>query len=266
MNHWRADHEIARLNNGWILTDGGDEHSNITEYYSYYHVPDATLPTVSGLVPASGEADVMVDRNVSFRIADPYSSGGSATGINRDTLNVTIDATVVVANGVFQSGYSGLLVPDQLGGYFVTVNPDGYLANGQELTVNASDYGQVLIAGGHHFQTELSTCEIFDPVTETWSYTQSMDKERVNHTVTKLFNGQALVTGGRNSTELRISSCQLYDPATNTWSATDDMNATRTYHSATLLFDGRVLAVGGMGSDHDPNSGGDSTSEVYQPE
>ena len=58
----------------------------------------------------------------------------------------------------------------------------------------------------------LSSAELYDPVSNTWSSDVSMSAARAIHTGTLLDNGQVLVTGGDNN-GTPLSSAELYNPA-----------------------------------------------------
>jgi len=130
--------------------------------------------------------------------------------------------------------------------------------------------GKVLVAGGYYTCCSapvgvelgsnyyyLSSAEIYDPTTGSWSNTGSMSTARYSHTATLLTNGKVLVAGGSgNFAGGPGSSAELYDPGTGTWSTTGSMNASRSGHTATLLTNGNVLVAGGSGL---------SSAEVYDP-
>ncbi|MBI5360153.1 MAG: hypothetical protein HZA48_06170 [Planctomycetes bacterium] len=108
--------------------------------------------------------------------------------------------------------------------------------------------GKVLVSGGYSGSTFLSSCEIYDPYTNTWAVTGSMSYARSYHTATLLPNGFVLVAGGYNGTNY-LFTAELYNPFTGQWSATGIMNSARVSHTATLLtYSGAqtVLAVGGF--------------------
>jgi len=127
--------------------------------------------------------------------------------------------------------------------------------------------GTVLVTGGWiHFYT-IASAELYDPTTEKWSSTDSLQTPRDHHTATLLRNGKVLVVGGMNLTKSKPrqrivhASAELYDPASKTWSAAENMQTERAGHTATLLPDGRVLVVGGLSQRHNAAI----NPEIYDP-
>jgi hypothetical protein len=109
---------------------------------------------------------------------------------------------------------------------------------------------------------QITSAELYDQTTGTWTLTGSLTDARVLHTAALLLNGQVLVAGGwpnHTHTGGALASAELYDPATGNWTLTGSMNARRVYHAATLLLDGRVLVVGCF------TDGFTNTAELYDP-
>jgi hypothetical protein len=135
--------------------------------------------------------------------------------------------------------------------------------------------GRVLVAGGYWTGTPmvLSSAELFDPATGTWTNTGSMSVARTFHAATILPNGKPLVCGGWNidhtGNPTNIPSVELYDPATGTWTTNGYLNTPRSEHAAISLANGKVLVIGGVDITHlDPQTGGYlsiSSAELYDP-
>jgi MYXO-CTERM domain-containing protein len=131
--------------------------------------------------------------------------------------------------------------------------------------------GRVLVVGGAggifnvNPRNLLTSAEVYDPATGTWSPTGSLAEARTKHTATLLPDGRVLVTGGLmlvpGNPEQRIASAEVYDPATGTWSSTAPLAEARAWHTATLLPEGRVLVVGGSGRYGDQTA----LAELYDP-
>ena len=83
---------------------------------------------------------------------------------------------------------------------------------------------RVLVVGGSGGEFDLSTAELYDPVSGTWSATGSMLKPRAGFAPVVLLDGRVLVgdvLDGSNG-HPDVYGSELYDPATGTWSATGD--------------------------------------------
>jgi len=122
--------------------------------------------------------------------------------------------------------------------------------------------GKVLVAGGSgpsgNSAGWISSAELYDPTTETWTNIPPMSTPRAWATGTLLPGGKILVAGGYASSG-ELSSAELYDPATDTWTLTGSLNIARNLHSAALLPNGKVLVVG---NDTSPTS---TSAELYDP-
>ncbi len=137
--------------------------------------------------------------------------------------------------------------------------------------------GKVLVAGGLGCSDGpfgrscflLSSAELYDPATDTFSMTGSLPTTPYLSTATLLPNGRVLVAGGQLfqcgsfvCIQVPNNSAELYDPTTGTWTATGNLNTARYYHSATLLPGGKVLVAGF----YDDNAQTASNSaELYDP-
>ncbi len=114
-------------------------------------------------------------------------------------------------------------------------------------TATLLNNGKVLIAGGFVGDSGgLSSVELFDPTTKTFTSAENMSAARAGHTATLLPNGKVLITGGYNGDYL--NSAEVYDPATSRFASAGRMVTARSGHVATLLNNGKVLLVGGVGT------------------
>jgi hypothetical protein len=122
--------------------------------------------------------------------------------------------------------------------------------------------GKVLvIGGGDGAGGSLSSCELYDPLTNSWTAAAPMAVGREAHTATLLPNGKVLVVGGQGvGVDNYLSSCELYDPLTNSWSAAAAMTRARCLHTVTLLSNGKLLVTGGANA-----NGYLSSCELYDP-
>lgn len=148
-------------------------------------------------------------------------------------------------------------------------------------TLNLLANGQALLVGGAMNQTVGSTTELvtlasamlFDPPTESWLPTGSMQESRMIATATLLASGKILVVGGIHSefegqsfASSVLASAELYDPATGIWQPTGSMSTPRYRHTATLLPSGKVLVVGGGNSPSLETAVVQDSAEIYDPE
>ncbi len=132
------------------------------------------------------------------------------------------------------------------------------LNNGLVLAVGGYGGSGFVPDGGGSY---LSSAELYNPATGTWTPTGSLSGPRYGHTATLLPNGKVLVAGGNDGPTL-ITSAELYDPATGTWTTTGSPTTTRLSFTATLLTNGLVLIAGGQPGH---NSASLASAELFNP-
>ena len=214
------------LHNGQVLVAGGDGSNGLLASAELYN-------------PANGQWSATGSMNT--------AGGGAMT---------------VLQNGqVLLTGADAELYNPSTGIWTVTGNMSTALyAYTQTLLPN----GKVLVAGGYERNCGtppcpvLSSAELYDPSTSTWSPTGSMSTARSGHTATLLQNGRVLVAGGDS-----FGPAELYNPATGQWTATGSMNTARIYQYAVLLANGQVLVL--FGSNDLTGTGLVTSTEVYDP-
>jgi Ca2+-binding RTX toxin-like protein len=205
---------------------------------------------VAGGVGLSGEL-------ASAELYDPTTGSWTPTGsmtVPRVDHTATLlpNGKVLVAGGCCGSGEPATaeLYDPSTGSWTATAGPPETARFNHTATL-LSD-GKVLVAGGFGegiLPATLASAELYDPATDSWSATGSLNTARAQHTATLLPSGQVLVAGGQpTNVTSAMSSAELYDPATGSWTATDSMNFAREDHTASLLDSGQVLVAGGLGS------------------
>jgi hypothetical protein len=77
--------------------------------------------------------------------------------------------------------------------------------------------GRVLVAGGLNSappaEIPVTSAELYDPRTGTWSATAALVEGRAGATATLLSDGRVLITGGFGSDGMPLTTAELYDPA-----------------------------------------------------
>lgn len=150
------------------------------------------------------------------------------------------------------------------------VTPDLNYARFAHRSVTLND-GRVLIVGGYS-TGPLSVCEIYDPVSNTFTPTGSMITPRASFSITKLNSGNVLVCGGDIGSDWYIypndlhnspsNLCEVYSATNGTWSSTaNNMAVARSWHGSEILPSGKVIVHGGIVS----NGVYTNTTDIYDP-
>ncbi len=212
---------------------------------------------------------------------------------------VRYDSTKYDPTKIWNEGYINILNTSELyadGVWTRTQGEKPVMAQARELAtatllLTGPNAGKVLVVGGAMQGTTslpqpyvtlpvfiaTTSCELYNPATDSWEPGPDLKHPRVMHTATLLsedpnnpYYGKILVAGGEdvlwdpNTNQLPktvFRSYEIYDPAKPDvgWicptdqDATKHMKAARWGHTATLLTDGTVLAVSGK------------TGELYDP-
>jgi len=122
--------------------------------------------------------------------------------------------------------------------------------------------GKIYAIGGGNIiygVTYLSTLEVYDPVTDTWTRKADMPSGRAC-AAASVVNGKIYVIGGSPRAETYTTTVEEYDPATDTWTRKADMPTARCFLSTSVV-NGKIYAIGGR-----MYPGGDTTAvEEYDP-
>jgi len=161
------------------------------------------------------------------------------------------------------SGVYVVVLPAQAGAtdyasrFARTAEPMTFARSGHTATLLPG--GQVLLAGGDDGTGPLTSAELYDPASGTFTATGSMVVARMWAVATALPDGRVLLAGGDDGTG-PLASAELYDPVSGTFTATGSMVVPRVNSTATLLPGGQVLLAGG-----DDGTGPVTSAELYDP-
>ena len=105
-----------------------------------------------------------------------------------------------------------------------------------------------MITGGQGASGDLSSAELYNPTSKTFSTIASMTSTRYWHTATLLNTGEVLIAGGAKTVSgpdgpvpSFLATAELFNPTASSFTATGSLLAAPVRHSATLLENGRVL-------------------------
>jgi N-acetylneuraminic acid mutarotase len=199
--------------------------------------------------------------------AELYSSskwtltGSMAEARESFSAVVLTSGKVLVAGGLGSSSIvlASAELYDPSTGVWTSAGPLSVARYGHTATLLSS--GKVLVAGGctaSGCSTNTGVSELYDPTSNTWSTTGSLNTARSFHTVVELKTGKVLAIGG--STGTATTSCELYDSSKGTWTNAASTNTARYLNTTTLLTNGKVLVTGGANGKFPITS-----AELYDP-
>ena len=287
MESRRRAHRAVRLASGKVLVAGGDFLSSAELYdpglntWSAAGTMSATRREFTLTVLASGKvlaAGAMADSGFSVSSADLYDPASntwsaaapmtSARQYHQATLLST--GKVLVTGGNAPGGVSTPSITVQTAELYDSVtntwSPAGFMSVGRTRhTATLLASGKVLLAGGETGAsgssppTYLSTAELYDPSSNTWSNAKEMKNTRSAHTASLLNDGRVLVAAGSWPW---TTTSEIYDATTNTWVSTKPLVTARDRHAAAVLPSGKVVVVGGLAG----GAGSElASTEVFDP-
>ena len=239
LNVPRHGHTATLLQNGKVLVVGGDE-AGTAELYDPVNGTWSFTGSLAFLPSGALTAQRLPDGSVLLvggGVSDRYDPGSGTWSFAGRVIGESSNATPLPDGRVLVAGGWG--------------SADG----------SDSEDGDVVKA-----------VSVYDPATNTWSGTESLNVPRYWSSATRLLDGRVLVARGSDQGDLlySLSSAEIYDPVAGTWTlagadetppfevpaalATDSSfesggtGAPTVFHTATLLNDGKVLFAGGYAS------------------
>jgi hypothetical protein len=288
LNTPRYDHTATLLDNGMVLIAGGWNAGGIVGSAELYNssagtfAPTGNLITArlyhtathlqNGMVLIAGGSNGTGTIWSSAELYDPttgvFTPTGSLNAARRlATATLLNDGTVLIAGGFDSSGAalaSAEIYNPETGTFTLT----GDLGTARAAhTATLLNGGMVLIAGGSPSdasgEVPLSSAELYNPASGTFSPTGSLNAARTVASATLLNNGTVLVAGGSGpgSPNLTtLTTAEIYDPTAATFSTTGSLNVPHDTQAALLLPNGFVLFAGNY---YLPTE--KSPAELYEP-
>jgi len=283
MNSARSFHNAVLLSDGKVLISGGDGINNtpISSAEIYDPITGEWSITGSMVVARTSHTMTLLTSN------KVLITGGFSFGLLSDTAEIydiesglwaltnpinrvkkdhqaTLlpNGNVLITGGYTPSDYiTEVEIFDYLSETWTDCSPMNTARRNHSATL--LENGEILVAGGD--RTTNSTAELYDPITNTWTTTGSLNTNREGgQSATLLLNGKFLITGGYDAyTNTFTDNTELYDPSTGLWEFTGSMNSGRFFSNTVLLQDGNLMVVGGASKDTGIVKYLDST-EIYK--
>jgi hypothetical protein len=213
-------------------------------------LPSGKVLIAGGLGNSGGDVAIA-------ELYDPVAGTFTATGslltpVQFHTATLLPNGEVLIAGGRDDlESFNSVAIAELYDPVARTFAATGSLALAREQhTATLLPNGQVLVAAGGDVSAGeqlLSSAELYNPATGTFTATGDLATARADHTATLLPTGQVLVAGGIGLGYVAISSSEMYDPIAGTFTTTGSLATPRAYHTATLLPKGEVLIVDGLG-------------------
>ena len=228
----RMQHTATLLKNGKVLVTGGIYYQN-------------------GIGPFSA---------TTAEIYDPAT--GAFTHAGTPPLGGFGPATLLPNEKVLFTGWLGELY-DPTTNAFTTTPTNSLTPYGSHSATSLSD-GTVLVVGGW---TDSSVqysarAQTYDGQTGIFSSTGSLNTASLDHTLSLMKSGKALLVGGYDSQGVTLSRSELYDPSSRVFSPGANLAIARSGHAAAPLSDGSALAISGYTG---PSGTDAATAELFDP-
>lgn len=275
----RVDHGAAVLSDGRVLVFGGRSPSYTPWVITEIFDPATGAFTTTGEMPvtrsspawagvsgsriviAGGETSAARwDEATAVLVWTPETSSWTSPGnllemrVGNSATRLPLEGNVLlVAGGDFYLRDPASVTPVELFDvdHGTTRAPAGAMVEPRFMhTATRLFDGRILLAGGLNVFTsqEVSSAELYDAATETFTRACTLVSERWAHAAVSLPGGRVLLAGGYFMG--RVSgSAELWDAATGTCTATGSLHTPRADLRLVALASGEVLALGGRNDD-----------------
>jgi len=288
----RYGHTATLLNNGKVLIAGGSGSSGALASAELYDPATGTFAVTGSLSCACGRSPALLPNGMvlfaggfdgtnavaSAELYDPargtfVSTANLKVARAGPSSTLLVNGKVLIAGGVYYTGVipytavahylSSAELYDPSTGAFTLTGSLHTARSGPTTTVLSN--GDVLLAAGQNDNTQnygyLSSAELYNPATGTFTVTGSLNTPRFLHTAHLLASGKVLIVAGNHFGS--IASAELYDPASGTFTNAPSLNTPRQGHASALLTNGHVLAAGGYESQLGNRLGILSSAELF---
>lgn len=259
LNAPRSMHTMTKLGDGrWLITGGVDAGNDPQASCEIYDPTfDIFYPVASMNVPRMGHTATLLQSGKVL-----VTGGLQALTVTPTQLSAIHDAT------------NAAEIYDPLLGTW-TALPNMSTPRAGHIAVLRPD-GKVLLAGGISWDSVpilgwlpamRSSCELFNPATNTFASAPSMATPRSLIDAVDLGNNRWLFAGGITALTLTnpgtpTAAAEIYDAVANTWTTVGSLAHARGYHKSWALGGGHFLVTGGAdGTVLAPNPL--STTEVF---
>jgi chitodextrinase len=232
------------------------------------------VPTGAATGNVSVTVSGVTSNPVAFTVDSPGTSSYTGSMLQPWSFPLTQTATVLNNGMVLIIGGGNGTDAELYNPSTGTFTETGSLNNARTyFTATLLSNGMVLVAGGRVYNssfTTITSAELYNPTTGTFTNTGGLNMRRAQHTATLLNNGMVLIAGGRGdyttTVPTDVTQAELYNPATGSFALTGSLNIARMGHTATLLGNNQVIIMGGWNDG--PNSSTEGfvgVSELYNP-
>ena len=194
------------------------------------------------------EAEIEWENELAENIIMFCATSSGATAIVVDGTVVRKQKGLVMISGNYNSenGSTSTLIYDSTNNS-VRKGPDMKVARSNHASV-ALQSGDVVVFGGYNKNmnpSQLSSCEVFDVKSMSFSEICNMIEKRHRPAAVLLPNGLVLIIGGGNGYRW-LNTCEFFNPADKKISRSKaKMRFGRAGHTASLLPNGKVIVCGG---------------------